>query len=75
MFVLALLRLPPMINLVATKLHVSANSGHWKLRNTKGLKFADGDPLITVVKVGAKTGITVSILQSMSNTTIDRYKV
>ena len=53
LFVLALLRLPPMINLVATKLHVSANSGHWKLWNTKGLKFADGDPSIIVVKVGA----------------------
>lgn len=53
LFVLALLRLPPMINLVATKLHVSANSSHWKLWNTKGLKFADGDPSITVVKVGA----------------------
>ena len=59
-----------MINLVATKLHVS-NSGHWKLWNTEGLKFADGDPLITVVKVGAKTGFTVGILQSMSSTTID----
>ena len=60
-----------MINLAATKLHVSANSGHWKFWHTEGLKCADGDPLITVVKVGAKTGITVGILQSMSNTTID----
>lgn len=67
----ALLRLPPMINRAATKLHVSANSGHWKLWHTEGLKFAADDPLITVVKVGAKTGITVGILQSMSDTTTD----